>query len=252
MSDEMQKENLVIEEEKLNDQMKVRREKMQSFIDAGVYPFGQKFDWDHHAQELKDQAEALEKDETVVRIAGRLMAIRRHGKTAFCVLRDISGEIQLYFRKDILGEESYTLFKLLDIGDIVGVEGVVFTTHTGETTVRVEKWTLLSKSLRPLPEKFHGLTDKETRYRQRYLDLIVNPEVKDTFIKRSQIIKGIRQYLDERGFLEVETPMLHTIAGGAAARPFKTHHNALDMDIYLRIAPELHLSTRATTRNLRR
>lgn len=241
MSDEMQKENLVIEEEKLNDQMKVRREKMQSFIDAGVYPFGQKFDWDHHAQELKDQAEVLEKDETVVRIAGRLMAIRRHGKTAFCVLRDISGEIQLYFRKDILGEESYTLFKLLDIGDIVGVEGAVFTTHTGETTVRVEKWTLLSKSLRPLPEKFHGLTDKETRYRQRYLDLIVNPEVKDTFIKRSQIIKGIRQYLDERGFLEVETPMLHTIAGGAAARPFKTHHNALDMDIYLRIAPELHL-----------
>lgn len=241
MSDEMQKENLVIEEEKLNDQMKVRREKMQSFIDAGVYPFGQKFDWDHHAKELKDQAEALEKDETVVRIAGRLMAIRRHGKTAFCVLRDISGEIQLYFRKDILGEESYTLFKLLDIGDIVGVEGAVFTTHTGETTVRVEKWTLLSKSLRPLPEKFHGLTDKETRYRQRYLDLIVNPEVKDTFIKRSQIIKGIRQYLDERGFLEVETPMLHTIAGGAAARPFKTHHNALDMDIYLRIAPELHL-----------
>ena len=133
------------------------------------------------------------------------------------------------------------MFKLLDIGDIVGVEGAVFTTHTGETTVRVEKWTLLSKSLRPLPEKFHGLTDKETRYRQRYLDLIVNPEVKDTFIKRSQIIKGIRQYLDERGFLEVETPMLHTIAGGAAARPFKTHHNALDMDIYLRIAPELHL-----------
>ena len=169
------------------------------------------------------------------------MAIRRHGKTAFCVLRDLSGEIQLYFRKDVLGEESYNLFKLLDIGDIVGVEGTVFVTHTGETTIRVEKWTLLSKSLRPLPEKFHGLTDKETRYRQRYLDLIVNPEVKDTFIKRSKIIKGIRKYLDDRHFLEVETPMLHTIAGGAAARPFKTHHNALDMDIYLRIAPELHL-----------
>lgn len=169
------------------------------------------------------------------------MAIRRHGKTAFCVLRDLSGEIQLYFRKDVLGEESYTLFKLLDIGDIVGIEGTVFVTHTGETTIRVEKWTLLSKSLRPLPEKFHGLTDKETRYRQRYLDLIVNPEVKDTFIKRSKIIKGIRKYLDDRHFLEVETPMLHTIAGGAAARPFKTHHNALDMDIYLRIAPELHL-----------
>ena len=153
----------------------------------------------------------------------------------------MSGEIQLYFRKDVLGEESYNLFKLLDIGDIVGVEGTVFVTHTGETTIRVEKWTLLSKSLRPLPEKFHGLTDKETRYRQRYLDLIVNPEVKDTFIKRSKIIKGIRKYLDDRHFLEVETPMLHTIAGGAAARPFKTHHNALDMDIYLRIAPELHL-----------
>ena len=153
----------------------------------------------------------------------------------------MSGEIQLYFRKDVLGEESYTLFKLLDIGDIVGIEGTVFVTHTGETTIRVEKWTLLSKSLRPLPEKFHGLTDKETRYRQRYLDLIVNPEVKDTFIKRSKIIKGIRKYLDDRHFLEVETPMLHTIAGGAAARPFKTHHNALDMDIYLRIAPELHL-----------
>ena len=183
----------------------------------------------------------MEKNETVVSVAGRLMAIRRHGKTAFCVLRDLSGEIQLYFRKDVLGEESYTLFKLLDIGDIVGIEGTVFVTHTGETTIRVEKWTLLSKSLRPLPEKFHGLTDKETRYRQRYLDLIVNPEVKDTFIKRSKIIKGIRKYLDDRHFLEVETPMLHTIAGGAAARPFKTHHNALDMDIYLRIAPELHL-----------
>lgn len=230
-----------MEEEKLNDQMKVRREKMQQFIDAGVYPFGQKFDWDHHTQEIKDQAETLEKEETFVRIAGRLMAIRRHGKTAFCVLRDITGEIQLYFRKDVLGEESYDLFKLLDIGDIVGVEGPVFTTHTGETTVRVEKWTLLSKSLRPLPEKFHGLTDKETRYRQRYLDLIVHPEVQDTFIKRSKIVKGIRKYLDDRGFLEVETPMLHNIAGGAAARPFKTHHNALDMDIYLRIAPELHL-----------
>ena len=169
------------------------------------------------------------------------MAIRRHGKTAFCVLRDLSGEIQLYFRKDVLGEESYNLFKLLDLGDIVGVGGTVFVTHTGETTIRVESWQLLSKSLRPLAGKFHGLTDKETRYRQRYLDLIVNPEVTDTFVKRSKIIKGIRKYLDDRNFLEVETPMLHTIAGGAAARPFKTHHNALDMDIFLRIAPELHL-----------
>mgnify|MGYP001182054762 FL=1 len=166
-----------VEEEKLNDQMKVRREKMQQFIDAGIYPFGQKYNWDHHAQDVKDQAEQLEKDQTFVSVAGRLMAIRRHGKTAFCVLRDITGEIQLYFRKDVLGEQSYDLFKLLDIGDIVGVEGPVFTTHTGETTIRVEKWTLLSKSLRPLPEKFHGLTDKETRYRQRYLDLIVNPPI---------------------------------------------------------------------------
>lgn len=241
MSEMRSTETMAMEAEKLNDQMVVRREKMQQFIDAGVYPFGQKFAWDHHAAEIKEGAAVLEAAGTKVRVAGRLMALRRHGKTAFCVLRDISGEIQLYFRKDVLGEESYTLFKLLDIGDIIGVDGDVFTTHTGETTIRVETWTLLSKSLRPLPEKFHGLTDKELRYRQRYLDLIVNPEVKDTFIKRSKIIKGIRAYLDQRGFLEVETPMLHNIAGGAAARPFKTHHNALDMDIFLRIAPELHL-----------
>lgn len=193
-------QTVTMDEEKLNDQMQVRREKMQQFIDAGVYPFGQKFEWDHHAQDIKNHAEELEKDETFVKAAGRLMAIRRHGKTAFSVLRDITGEIQLYFRKDVLGEDSYALFKLLDIGDIIGVEGPVFTTHTGETTIRVEKWTLLSKSLRPLPEKFHGLTDKETRYRQRYLDLIVHPEVQDTFIKRSKIVKGIRKYLDERGF----------------------------------------------------
>lgn len=240
MSEEKQAEP-IIEEEQLNDQMIVRREKMKQFSDAGVYPFGEKFEWDHHAQEVKDDAEAMEKNETQVRLAGRLMAIRRHGKTAFCVLRDISGEIQLYFRKDILGEDSYTLFKLLDIGDIVGVEGTVFTTHTGETTIRVDAWKLLSKSLRPLPEKWHGLTDMETRYRQRYLDLIVNPEVKDVFIKRTRIMQGIRKYLDERHFLEVETPMLQTLAGGAAARPFITHHNALDIDIYLRIATELHL-----------
>jgi lysyl-tRNA synthetase class 2 len=231
----------VVAEEPLNDQMQVRRDKMKSFMDAGVYPFGQKYDWDHHAQELKDNAAALEESEQVVRVAGRLMAMRRHGKTAFCVLRDLSGEIQLYFRKDVLGEESYELFKLLDIGDIVGVEGNIFTTHTGETTIRVLAWTLLSKSLRPLPEKWHGLTDTETRYRQRYLDLIVNPEVKEVFIKRTRIMQGIRKFLDERNFLEVETPMLQTVAGGAAARPFKTHHNALDLDIYLRIATELHL-----------
>ena len=241
MADTKQTEQTTQDIEKVNDQMQVRRDKMQQFIDAGIYPFGEKYEWDHHTQDVKQAAEALEKEETSVRVAGRLMALRRHGKTAFCVLRDISGEIQLYFRKDILGEASYDLFKLLDIGDIIGVEGTVFTTHTGETTIRVLGWTLLSKALRPLPEKFHGLTDKETRYRQRYVDLIVNPEVKDTFIKRAKIIKGIRHYLEEKQFLEVETPMLHTIAGGAAARPFKTYHNALDMEMYLRIAPELHL-----------
>lgn len=241
MADTKQTEQTTQDIEKVNDQMQVRRDKMQQFIDAGMYPFGEKYEWDHHTQDVKQAAEVLEKEETPVRVAGRLMALRRHGKTAFCVLRDISGEIQLYFRKDILGEASYDLFKLLDIGDIIGVEGTVFTTHTGETTIRVLGWTLLSKALRPLPEKFHGLTDKETRYRQRYVDLIVNPEVKDTFIKRAKIIKGIRHYLEEKQFLEVETPMLHTIAGGAAARPFKTYHNALDMEMYLRIAPELHL-----------
>ena len=241
MADQEKKAVPAAEEEKLNDQMIVRREKMRQFAEAGIYPFGQKYEWDHHARDIKDNAETLAQDGTHVSLAGRLMALRRHGKTAFCVLRDLSGEIQLYFRKDVVGEKSYELFKLLDIGDIIGVEGDVFTTHTGEITVRVEKWTLLSKSLRPLPEKFHGLTDKETRYRQRYLDLIVNPEVTKTFVMRSRIIKGIREYLDKKNFLEVETPMLHNIAGGAAARPFITHHNALDMDIYLRIAPELHL-----------
>ena len=241
MADQEKKAVPAAEEEKLNDQMIVRREKMRQFAEAGIYPFGQKYEWDHHARDIKDNAETLAQDGTHVSLAGRLMALRRHGKTAFCVLRDLSGEIQLYFRKDVVGEKPYELFKLLDIGDIIGVEGDVFTTHTGEITVRVEKWTLLSKSLRPLPEKFHGLTDKETRYRQRSLDLIVNPEVTKTFIMRSRIIKGIREYLDKKNFLEVETPMLHNIAGGAAARPFITHHNALDMDIYLRIAPELHL-----------
>ena len=174
-------------------------------------------------------------------IAGRLMTIRSHGKTAFANVRDKSGDIQVYFRKDVLGKRLYKYVKMLDIGDIIGVEGHVFKTHTGEVTIKVNKLTLLSKSLRPLPEKWHGLKDTELRYRQRYVDLIVNPEVRDTFVKRSQIVAKIREYMMRDGFMEVETPMMHAIPGGAAARPFITHHNALDIDIYMRIAPELYL-----------
>ena len=169
------------------------------------------------------------------------MTIRSHGKTAFANIRDLSGDIQVYFRKDVLGEDEYKHVKMLDMGDIVGVEGHVFKTHMGEITVKVSKLTLLSKSLRPLPEKWHGLKDTELRYRQRYVDLIVNPEVRDTFVKRTQIVAKVREYLNSQKFMEVETPMMHAIPGGAAARPFITHHNALDIDIYMRISPELYL-----------
>ena len=220
--------------------MQVRRNKMQSFIDKGIEPFGRKYDVTHHAQELLDQFETLG-EEKVVRMAGRLMAVRGHGKASFTVIADLSGKMQAYFRLDNLGEEKYAEFKLLDIGDIVGVEGTLFKTHRGEITIKVTDFSILAKSLRPLPEKFHGLKDVETRYRQRYLDLIVNPDVRQTFIARTKIIKSIRSYLDERGFLEVETPVLSPIAGGANARPFITHHNALDIDMYLRIATELYL-----------
>ena len=185
------------------------------------------------------EGEAESEDE--ITIAGRLMAIRGHGKASFSVLMDRSGRIQIYFKLDVLGEEKYSQFKLLDIGDIIGVKGKVFRTRRGELTVRVDDFDLLSKSLRPLPEKFHGLTDTEIRYRQRYVDLIMNPEVMNTFVARTNIMKSIRDYLDERDFLEVETPVLGTIAGGAAARPFITHHNTLDIDMYLRIATELNL-----------
>ena len=174
-------------------------------------------------------------------LAGRLMTIRSHGKTAFANLRDLSGDIQVYFRKDVMGEEDYKYVKMLDMGDIVGIEGHVFKTQKGEITVKVNKLTLLSKSLRPLPEKWHGLKDTELRYRQRYVDLIVNPSVRDTFVKRTKIVAKIREYLNSKQFMEVETPMMHAIPGGAAARPFITHHNALDIDIYMRISPELYL-----------
>ncbi len=227
-----------------NEMFEVRREKMQAFADMGVAPYGHRYVADHHAVDIKEQFAGLEGEDEgdEVNIAGRLMAIRGHGKASFATLRDTTGDIQVYFKLDVLGEEKYKQqFRKLDIGDIVGIKGVVFKTHRGEITVRVEDFTLLSKSLRPLPEKFHGLKDVDIRYRQRYLDLIMNLDVRETFRKRSRALKSIRQYLDDRGFLEVETPVLSTIAGGAAARPFITHHNALDIDLYLRIATELNL-----------
>lgn len=226
---------------KLNDQMIIRREKLDKIRALGVEPYGQKFEWDHHAADIRNEAEQLEKDETHVRIAGRIMIRRGQGKTAFCVLRDQTGDIQVYFKRDELPENEWALFKLVDIGDILGIEGTVFTTHTGELTVRVLHFTMLSKSLRPLPEKWHGLTDKEQRYRQRYLDLIMNPEVRETFVKRAAMMSAIRKWYTDHGFLEVETPVLQPLYGGANAKPFTTHFNALDMTMYLRIAPELYL-----------
>ncbi len=232
------------QEQDLNEMMRVRREKMDAFREMGVAPFGHRFEVTDYAAQIRAQYDGLGEDEEggEVRIAGRLMAIRGHGKASFSTLNDRTGNIQIYFKQDVLGEKKYKEeFKRLDIGDIIGIRGVVFKTRRGEVTVRVEDFDLLSKSLRPLPEKFHGLKDVDTRYRQRYLDLMVNYEVRDTFRKRAKIIRSIRSYLDERDFLEVETPVLSTIAGGAAARPFITHHNALDIDLYLRIATELSL-----------
>ena len=226
-------------QEELNDQMQIRRDKLAEYEADGIYPFGQRFVVKDHAKDIKN--DFLNYEDQPVVIAGRLMTMRSHGKTAFANIRDLSGDIQVYFRKDVLGEDNYKYVKMLDIGDIVGIEGHVFRTHSGEVTIKVDKLTLLSKALRPLPEKWHGLKDTELRYRQRYVDLIVNPEVRDTFIKRSKIVAKIREYMMNDGFMEVETPMMHPIPGGAAARPFITHHNALDIDIYMRIAPELYL-----------
>lgn len=237
------KENRPVEQD-MNELMKVRRDKLAAFESKGVAPFGHRFEVSHHAKDVLEQFGHLEGEEESseeITIAGRLMAIRGHGKASFSVLMDRSGRIQIYFKLDVLGEEKYSQFKLLDIGDIIGVKGHVFRTRRGEITVRVDDFDMLSKSLRPLPEKFHGLTDTEIRYRQRYVDLIMNPEVMNTFVARTNIMKSIREYLDERAYIEVETPVLGTIAGGAAARPFITHHNTLDLDMYLRIATELNL-----------
>ena len=223
-----------------NQLMKVRREKLDKLRAEGKDPYKiTKFNRTHTSKEIKDNYEELEgKDVT---IAGRIMAKRIMGKASFCHIQDSEGKIQSYVSINDLGEESYKSFKEDDIGDIIGITGFVFKTKTGEISIHAKELTLLSKSLRPLPEKFHGLKDTDLRYRQRYVDLIVNPEVKDTFIKRTEIIKEMRRILDEKKFTEVETPILNTIPGGAAARPFITHHNTLDIDMYLRIATELYL-----------
>ncbi len=225
--------------EETHELVRLRARKLDRLRDAGIDPFGQKFPRTHRAEEIKGDFAALEGRE--VSLAGRLMAVRGHGKVAFADLQDLSGRIQLYLRHDRVGEEQYGLFQDLDLGDLIGVEGKVFRTRSGEISVEVSRFTLLAKSLRPLPEKWHGLKDVDLRYRRRYVDLIVNPEVRQVFLARSRIVRAMRNYLDARGFHEVETPVLHTVYGGAAARPFITHHNALDLDLYLRIALELHL-----------
>ena len=237
---EERNQNTAAVEQDLSEILQVRRDKLAALRAEGRDPFQEtKFDVTHHAQDIKDNFDALEGSE--VRIAGRLMSKRGMGKVSFCDLQDKSGRIQLYARKDEMDEEEYNRFKKYDIGDIVGVDGEVFRTQRGEMSVRAKTITLLSKSLRPLPEKYHGLTDKEARYRQRYVDLIINPESKRNFEIRSKFVAFLRRYLDSLGFMEVETPVLSPIAGGANARPFITHHNTLDIDMYMRIATELHL-----------
>ncbi len=229
-----------VQAQDINQLLKVRRDKLKDLQDNGKDPFViTKYDVTHHSQEVKDNFETLEGQS--VSLAGRVMSKRVMGKASFCHIQDLQGTIQSYVARDSVGEEAYKAFKKMDIGDIVGLKGEVFKTKTGEISIHASEVTLLSKSLQILPEKFHGLTNTDIRYRQRYVDLIMNPEVKDTFIKRSQILKEIRNFLDGRGFMEVETPMLVSNAGGAAARPFETHYNALDEDVKLRISLELYL-----------
>ncbi len=226
--------------QQLSELLQIRRDKLTELQNAGADPFAiTKYDRTHRSAKIVENFDAFEGQN--VKVAGRLMSKRGMGKVLFCDLSDRDGKIQLFIKSDMLGEDEYATVKKYDIGDIVGAEGEVFKTKTGEVSVKVKEITLLSKSLLPLPEKFHGLTDTDLRYRQRYVDLIMNPEVKKTFVMRSKILTAIRNYLDSKGYLEVETPILNTIAGGASARPFITHHNTLDMDMYLRIATELHL-----------
>ncbi len=231
---------------KLTEQERVRRQKMQDLIEMGIDPFGQAYHRTHKTGDIlpvygDKTKEELEEMQVPVKVAGRIMTKRRMGKAGFMHIQDLEGRIQIYVRKDTVGEEVYELFKKNDIGDIVGIEGTLMKTDHGDIAIRALKYTHLTKALRPLPEKYHGLTDVEERYRRRYVDLIMNEESKQTFITRTRVITAMRRYLDNLGYLEVETPILHTTLGGAAARPFETHHNTLDMDLYLRIATELHL-----------
>ncbi|WP_069650604.1 lysine--tRNA ligase [Caloranaerobacter ferrireducens] len=231
---------MTYEESNLNEMLRLRREKLNKLREMGRDPFKiEKYEVTYHSKDIIDNFDEMEGK--FVSIAGRIMSKRGHGKASFIDIQDSEGRIQVFVKVNLIGEEEYEIFKTYDIGDIIGVKGEVFKTKKGEISVKAEEIVLLTKSLQILPEKFHGLKDPDLRYRQRYVDLIVNPEVKQTFILRSKIIKAVREYLDNRGFLEVDTPILNTIAGGAAARPFITHHNTLDIDMYLRIANELYL-----------
>ncbi|MBO7275105.1 MAG: lysine--tRNA ligase [Clostridia bacterium] len=235
-------EDIIITEQQpeLSELLQIRRDKLENLRAEGLDPFVQtKFERTANSKKVVEECETLENQ--TVTVAGRIMSKREMGKASFAHIQDQEGKLQLYFKIDDIGQAAYDRFKKLDIGDIIGVKGFVFRTRRGEISVHVQEYVLLSKSLLPLPEKYHGLQDTDLRYRQRYVDLIVNPEVRETFVKRSRIIKGVRKYLDDRGYLEVETPVLNTVQGGATARPFVTHHNTLNLDMYLRIATELPL-----------